>query len=93
MKKRADTPPPPDAAQVEALTQAVEALAHQIRHLSLILDEVREEVIYSVRNDLARADTWRPIAPPETTTVPEPVDEEESTSPPPAAVPPPRPCW
>jgi len=45
----------------ERLTAAVEALTHQVRHLAMIVDEVREELVWSVRNPRgADGETWRP---------------------------------
>ena len=45
----------------QGLTAAVEALTHQVRHLATIVDEVREELVWSVRNPRAGdGETWRP---------------------------------
>ena len=34
-----------------ALAAVVEGLAHHVQHLAMILDEVREDLVWAVRND------------------------------------------
>jgi hypothetical protein len=44
----------------EKLTAAVEALTREVRHLAMIVDEVREEIAWSVRNPQgADGEIWR----------------------------------
>ena len=51
---------------VDRLTQAVAVLTDQVRNLSLILDEIRDELVWAVRNDRFNAIpismTWTPTA-------------------------------
>ncbi|MFO0966125.1 MAG: hypothetical protein U0793_11155 [Gemmataceae bacterium] len=51
MRKPAKPPPAPEPPDVAKLAEVVEGLTHQVRQLALILDEVREELIWAVRND------------------------------------------
>lgn len=41
----------PDSPDIAKLAEVVQGLTHQVRQLALILDEVREELVWAVRND------------------------------------------
>ncbi len=51
MRKPKVTPAPPDSSDIAKLAEVVEGLTHQVKGLAMILDEVREELIWAVRND------------------------------------------
>ncbi len=47
----------------EKLTAAVESLTREVRQLGLIMDEIREDLVWAVRNDRlepASTNSWRP---------------------------------
>ena len=51
---------------MDRLERTVKELASQVRTLSLIMDEIRDELIYAVRNDRFNAipdATWRSMQP------------------------------
>lgn len=52
--KRQKNQPDVTAAQVDRLTAVVDNLAHHVRALSLILDEIRDELILTVRDERFR---------------------------------------
>lgn len=67
-KRTTSTESPTQSSQeVDRLTQAVAALTDQVRTLSLILDEIRDELVWAVRNDrfnaIPSSMTWTPTAP------------------------------
>lgn len=43
--------PAPESLDVAKLAKVAEGLTHQVRQLALILDEVREDLVWAVRND------------------------------------------
>ena len=43
--------PAPESPDVAKLAEVVEGLTHQVQQLALILDEVREDLVWAVRND------------------------------------------
>lgn len=55
----------PSAEDVQGLTTAVDALAHQVHRLMLVMDEIREDLVHAVRNDVLNPcrtrDQWRPV--------------------------------
>lgn len=83
--------PQPESASrephdLERLDRTVKELVGQVRTLSLIMDEIRDELIYAVRNDRFNAipeSTWRPAQTP-------PALSHPPKSPAPAAVPTPE---
>lgn len=54
LRKKSPSPTAPERTEqtdVAKLAEVVQGLTHQVRQLALILDEVREELIWAVRND------------------------------------------
>jgi hypothetical protein len=52
LRKRSTPPPaPPESSDIAKLAEVVESLTHQVQHLAMILDEVREDLVWAVRND------------------------------------------
>ena len=41
----------PESADIAKLAEVVQGLTHQVQHLAMILDEVREDLVWAVRND------------------------------------------
>jgi hypothetical protein len=75
---------PADASEVSKLTEVVEHLAVQVRQLALILDEVREELVWAVRNDkfTCAGASHRYVAERLTEPPPEVQDDDEPDPPP-----------
>ena len=51
LRKQLKPPTAPEQPDVAKLAAVVEGLTHQVRQLALILDEVREDLVWAVRND------------------------------------------
>ncbi len=85
LRKQSKPAAAPESPDIAKLAEVVEGLTQQVRQLSLILDEVREDLVWAVRNDKfhcaghSQQYVARYTAPP-----PEAEDdEEEETNPPP----------
>ena len=51
LRKQPKPAPAPESSDIAKLAEVVKGLTHQVQHLALILDEVREDVVWAVRND------------------------------------------
>jgi len=51
LRKQPKPVPAPESSDIAKLAEVVEGLTHQVQHLAMILDEVREDVVWAVRND------------------------------------------
>jgi hypothetical protein len=52
LRKQTKPPPAaPETSDVAKLAEVVQGLTHQVQHLAMILDEVREDLVWAVRND------------------------------------------
>lgn len=51
LRKQSKPAPAPESADIAKLAEVVEGLTHQVQHLAMILDEVREDLVWAVRND------------------------------------------
>ena len=51
MGKTLKSPSAPEPSDIAKLAEVVQGLTHQVQQLALVLDEVREDVVWAVRND------------------------------------------
>lgn len=51
LRKQPKPLPAPESSDIAKLAEVVEGLTHQVQHLAMILDEVREDLVWAVRND------------------------------------------
>ena len=51
MRKQPKPAPAPETSDITKLAEVVQGLTHQVQHLAMILDEVREDLVWAVRND------------------------------------------
>ena len=51
LRKQSKPTPAPESSDIAKLAEVVEGLTHQVQHLAMILDEVREDLVWAVRND------------------------------------------
>ncbi|GEM_PF-4834361 len=51
LRKQSKPAPAPESPDIAKLAEVVEGLTHQVQHLAMILDEVREDLVWAVRND------------------------------------------
>ena len=51
LRKQSKPSAAPESRDIAKLAEVVEGLTHQVRQLALILDEVREDLVWAVRND------------------------------------------
>ncbi len=51
LRKQSKPTPAPESSDIAKLAEVVAGLTHQVEHLAMILDEVREDLVWAVRND------------------------------------------
>ena len=51
LRKQPKPAPAPESPDIAKLAEVVQGLTHQVQHLAMILDEVREDLVWAVRND------------------------------------------
>lgn len=51
LRKQPKPPTAPDESDIAKLAEVVQGLTHQVQLLACILDEIREELIWAIRND------------------------------------------
>ena len=51
LRKQSKPAPAPETSDIAKLAAVVEGLTHQVQNLAMILDEVREDLVWAVRND------------------------------------------
>lgn len=51
LRKQSKPATAPESPDIAKLAEVVEGLTHQVQHLAMILDEVREDLVWAVRND------------------------------------------
>lgn len=91
MAKKTAVSASPESADLDQLERTVKELVGQVRTLSLIMDEIRDELIYAVRNDRFNAipeATWRPVESPPKPVAPAPPPELAAAPLLPSSVPP-----
>ena len=89
MPPKSKPAPAPEYPDIVKLAQVVEGLTHQVKQLAMILDEVREDLVWAVRNDKFHAvgHSQHYVASYDKPKPPEREDDEEDTTNPPRSEP------
>src|SRR5262245_29786482 len=77
---RSPSKPRVEPEEIDRLAEAVETLTQQLRQLVLVLDEVREDIIWTVRNHPERLNIYGPAGAPAEPPRP-PIGHQEKKSP------------